>query len=442
MVERRGTSISAGEWWERCSTLLAFLRGFSRDEIILGGEFRIAADGALVIERVRPVLTVPIVARTATFELIVRDGMEACAVFPTDRPGRTLEEEYQTKSTLRFVTGAFPLPTDADSFEATLVEEVVFSPERLRATAAGPGRFDVFALRGADATVYRFNYLQEFVLPNDELLVVTLFGLNLRANGPLVLDGPFVLDESALSQTLALDALLISDLMSRFESCSNAHLPEWTIDVELAGGSRVILTERFEPVQNLLETGLASLVHAEIDLEGNRRTVADYWRLVYSARRHNTAVRYWVVLEQPIELNGTLRPIHAVEIRAPVGGTEVRAAYLDVEFEIMEWPTVLAFRREEVGATGQVPFRCGDVDGTIQLPDAIALLDYRFRRGEAPPCLKAADVDDSGGIDVLDAVHLLGFLFRDGPLTAKPVGACGGDPSPNELSCEKYASCE
>ena len=38
---------------------------------------------------------------------------------------------------------------------------------------------------------------------------------------------------------------------------------------------------------------------------------------------------------------------------------------------------------------------------TAAIPDALAVLDFQFNLGAAPPCLKAADFNDDGWDDIL-----------------------------------------
>jgi len=90
-----------------------------------------------------------------------------------------------------------------------------------------------------------------------------------------------------------------------------------------------------------------------------------------------------------------------------------------------------------------VPFLRGDAnsDNQYDIADAIFLLQYLFAGGDAPTCLKAADSNDSGSLDVADAVYLLGYLFAAGPEPPEPFGACGLDPTPDELTCEAFGAC-
>lgn len=58
----------------------------------------------------------------------------------------------------------------------------------------------------------------------------------------------------------------------------------------------------------------------------------------------------------------------------------------------------------------------GDVDGdgSIQITDPIAILQYLFVGGPQPHCIRNADTNDNGGVDLSDAIVLLNFLFQDG----------------------------
>ena len=52
-----------------------------------------------------------------------------------------------------------------------------------------------------------------------------------------------------------------------------------------------------------------------------------------------------------------------------------------------------------------------------------------------PPCLDAADVDDSGEIDIGDAVFTFNFLFGGGPPPAAPYPTFELDPTEDLLGC-------
>jgi len=94
------------------------------------------------------------------------------------------------------------------------------------------------------------------------------------------------------------------------------------------------------------------------------------------------------------------------------------------------------------GAAGPA-FRRGDTnaDGSLDLGDAIFLLNYLFASGQAPPCVKAGDTDDGAVLDLGDAISLLNYLFATGAAPAAPFPACGRDPTADGLACDAFPPC-
>ena len=90
-----------------------------------------------------------------------------------------------------------------------------------------------------------------------------------------------------------------------------------------------------------------------------------------------------------------------------------------------------------------VEFRRGDIDadGARGVSDAVRLLEWLFRGGEAPTCLEAADTDDDGQLSVTDAVVLLVWLFAGGEPLAAPFETCGEDGTPGSIGCESHGAC-
>lgn len=90
-------------------------------------------------------------------------------------------------------------------------------------------------------------------------------------------------------------------------------------------------------------------------------------------------------------------------------------------------------------------FRRGDAtgDGEVGLPDVVLTLEYLFKGETNLQCLDAADVDDSGRLDVTDAIYLLLFLFRDGLPPESPwQSGCGTDLTEDSLGCNSHAVCD
>ncbi len=109
-----------------------------------------------------------------------------------------------------------------------------------------------------------------------------------------------------------------------------------------------------------------------------------------------------------------------------------------------------ALAQNYFAGTQRKRFHRGDVNdsGRLDLSDAVSTFGYLFLGGAKPGCLEAADSNNDGRVDISDGSHILGFLFLG---TAPPVSpgpttdACGTDPdapgSAGDLGCESYASC-
>src|SRR5690606_12129487 len=67
-----------------------------------------------------------------------------------------------------------------------------------------------------------------------------------------------------------------------------------------------------------------------------------------------------------------------------------------------------------------------NVDGSVDLSDAISILLGLFADGDIP-CADAADVDDSERIDITDPITLLDYLFRGGSSPPAPFPFPGVD---------------
>lgn len=67
-------------------------------------------------------------------------------------------------------------------------------------------------------------------------------------------------------------------------------------------------------------------------------------------------------------------------------------------------------------------FVCGDAnhDGGVNVGDAVFIIGYVFRGGPPPTPLQAADVNNDAKINIGDAVYLIGYIFRGGPLPNCP----------------------
>jgi hypothetical protein len=131
--------------------------------------------------------------------------------------------------------------------------------------------------------------------------------------------------------------------------------------------------------------------------------------------------------------------VHAEEaIVGFTAGTGSASCVIEVdEFALYELePTSLIFHRGDTNSSG-----------SIDISDAIFVLNYLFLGGGDPPCMEAANANDDPGVDITDGIYLLSFLFLGGappPAPGPPGFPCGPDPpgSPSQLGCASYSSCQ
>ena len=115
------------------------------------------------------------------------------------------------------------------------------------------------------------------------------------------------------------------------------------------------------------------------------------------------------------------------------------SAVVDVEGALQDAP--LSPEDLEMGAVtiiGEVGFfQRGDVDLNCrhEMSDALATLMFLFLGGSEPPCLDAADANDSGDLDLSDPVYTLEWLYNGGTSYGQPFPAIGTDPTPDGLDC-------
>jgi len=91
----------------------------------------------------------------------------------------------------------------------------------------------------------------------------------------------------------------------------------------------------------------------------------------------------------------------------------------------------------EGGILAGAQFLRGDVnmDAFYDLSDPVISLEYVFRGGFDPDCLRAADVNDDEKVDLSDSIYSLAYLFTGGPAPPTPFETMGADPTPGPLSC-------
>ncbi|MBI4603351.1 MAG: hypothetical protein HY721_15475 [Planctomycetes bacterium] len=62
-------------------------------------------------------------------------------------------------------------------------------------------------------------------------------------------------------------------------------------------------------------------------------------------------------------------------------------------------------------------------------------MGWLFLGRPGPPCVRGADANDSGKVDLSDAVFSLGCLFLGQACPPPPHPGCGPDPTADPLAC-------
>ena len=84
----------------------------------------------------------------------------------------------------------------------------------------------------------------------------------------------------------------------------------------------------------------------------------------------------------------------------------------------------------------------GNDDGTLNLADAIFLINYFFDDGLASGCSSAADANSDFTVDLGDVIYLINHQFLDGDAPGSPWPSCGADPAGESgIDCDSYTNC-
>ena len=73
------------------------------------------------------------------------------------------------------------------------------------------------------------------------------------------------------------------------------------------------------------------------------------------------------------------------------------------------------------------PFVRGDcnADQKVNIADGIWILNFMFQEGPEGTCAEACDADDSGDLEMTDAIYVIQYQLLNGPAPVAPFPACG-----------------
>jgi len=82
-----------------------------------------------------------------------------------------------------------------------------------------------------------------------------------------------------------------------------------------------------------------------------------------------------------------------------------------------------AFNWSEISNIAEVPvLSCIDMnhDSSIDILDAVYMLNYLYKDGPPIPPDVKSDIDGSGSLDIMDAIYLIDYKYKNGPLPYCP----------------------
>ena len=167
-------------------------------------------------------------------------------------------------------------------------------------------------------------------------------------------------------------------------------------------------------------------------------------------------------LIDPVPIDAAAQPVHVLNIVGDVAEgveagrvlelafAEQAAPFGPVRTELVPETEVSAparlpgtARPGSITVEAPVPFVRGDsnLDGEINISDAIHMLGFLFLGTADLVCRDAADVDDDGQNDLADSIGLFNFLFAGGGPPAPPWPSCGIDGGVDAVDCEGFPAC-
>lgn len=226
---------------------------------------------------------------------------------------------------------------------------------------------------------------------------------------------------------------LVVDDGGRDENISEASISvEVSTALDFNAPPLVVLRTTPNPPDVRLAGGSASVTldarNSDGGGEGCEQEISFLWRQVDGPA--NSVIRN--PREALTRVNFDTPGVYLIELEVDDGGFQDNLAWVETEIVVSGEAVTGGFRR-------------GDVDdsGRLNITDAITVLNWLFLGSATPGCPDAADADDNGRNNITDAIQLLQFLFLGGPPPPAPGrDDCGIDPTADPLPDCDYQSCE
>lgn len=232
---------------------------------------------------------------------------------------------------------------------------------------------------------------------------------------------------------------------------ANAFWPEPTVvdNCEVASLQSSVQQGDFLPL------GETTVSYVAIDSEGNANTTVLTINIIDNEAPEVINLPAHIFAEPNPSTCTAIVTWQAPEISDNCEGGTISISHLSgTEFEVGTH-TVTVIATDAVGFVTEVSFQitvneCGvsfmrgdtNNDGTFDISDAIAILNYIFGTGNTDPtCLDTLDENDDSVISIADAIYHFSHLFSGGPAPVAPFNGCGIDTTEDDLGCVSYGAC-
>lgn len=234
------------------------------------------------------------------------NGDEICIEVPTAVPvcgqfweGRSIETEYLHKARVTAEAGALAVSTEPGSYPVpALFGAGEGTPARL---AIVPGASATMLIEDVGGSL-RATYKQPMTLDGQALeLSWELWGVTAGRGFRLAEPSAGAYFGAYLTPVTPGEPWADWALLG---SCANADDEAWRVRATFADGGQATIHTRYQPP--LAGSGPLFVVGAEVEFAGETRVVTDYFELVYAGMHHNWNNQYWVLWDEPIDVDGEL----------------------------------------------------------------------------------------------------------------------------------------
>lgn len=118
--------------------------------------------------------------------------------------------------------------------------------------------------------------------------------------------------------------------------------------------------------------------------------------------------------------SGRIINLHFVAI-GPGGAATLDTVTIGTDSTLLD-AGYIAYQPRIVPGSISLGFLCGDANGdaTVNVGDAVYLIEYIFKSGPPPQPMNVGDVNLDGTINIGDPVYLINFIFKSGPSPCNP----------------------